>query len=497
MIDSSSASMFTLIKSLLRPDHATPEQKEQGRMAAAWLNDHIGQVRRYTQNEYATLLGLVWDHYTEHKECPNREILGYEVAQEADAGLTTLWCDFVESDLADHSGWVRHEPEDLDTLWSVVVEEAKQHRMVKMLQNAVIIATKGVELKKGGEKVLYKGPDASIRYLWERVDAIEMGTPGGDRGHRIDMANAQVRDIAEKLISPKEGTRIHTGLRVLDEQIGLRKGMLCGVLGFTGSRKSSLARTIAYGAAMSGTSCLWVCLEMSRNEEVLNFLVIHAEARFHLECRDLGVTKLDAFRGKLSERAKHWLLHEVKDDLASSLDSKDGRGSLRILKPSANDWPTISGEIKGEDLCKPIDLLVIDHPKCIQLPGRNPRTEVAGLATDLKDLAASWHDGAGLLTIVPIQSNRDGWREAGKADGVWEITGIYEDSALGMWSDLIIGIYSNDEMEKASQVKISVPKIRTGVKVAPFLLNINQVSNTLTDHAEVVERELNAVYELL
>ena len=73
----------------------------------------------------------------------------------AEPALTTLLTDFEET----ATGWVHHEPEDIPGLFAALIAEHKTMTTVRPFNNAIVVATKGVDIKKGRDKVHYQGSD--------------------------------------------------------------------------------------------------------------------------------------------------------------------------------------------------------------------------------------------------------------------------------------------------------------------------------------------------
>jgi hypothetical protein len=496
VIDSSSASFFTLVKSLLRPDHASPEQKESARQACSWLNDNIGQVRRYTQDDHCTLLGLIWDHFTTHKECPNREILGYEVAQEAKAGLTTLYSDFLESDLADHSGWVRHEPEDLPALWATVVDEFKMMRMVKMLQNAVIVTTKGVELKKGPEKILYKGPDAAIRYIWERVDAIALGTPGGVPTH--GSLNGMVDRVASLYAQADQPGNIaraqYTGLRQLDALVRPTRGQLIGVAGYAKSGKTRFGRTWNYHSICEGLNVLHLTYEQSFDEELIMYAIIHSWNRtFYNEKWMLSYQRY--IHQGLTRDEKDFLKTELIPDLR---DRHILPGNLLIRQPSGDgSWGDVMVQTTLTNHQVPLDRLWIDYLTAIPVTDRDERVAYNRMLQEAKLFGMNFDNGRGLLVATPLQVNRESWTKAGEAGGRYEANCCYMYSQVEKAVDTLYYVYGDDKLSAENRVILGTCVDRHNPLVQPFKVAVEHACGTFHNHsAEFTQLDENKVLSM-
>jgi hypothetical protein len=477
---------WAMLSIILRPADATEAQKAEARRGCQWLQDHLGPIKLFSRNPEAVLLGHVLDHWQTHGEAPPFSVLKHSAGKLGDPHVNAHLDAFEQAMPFTHGYGV----EDLDFLLGEKVTEWQVDTAGMLLSNAAMINRSGQKFKEGGKEIVLKGPQDAVSYVLRKLD-----------GNILNMTTTPTRVSAEdssltrKLlaasITPKENRRFVTGLKTFDEKLGLRKGWLVGVLGIAGNGKSTLCRTLLYNAAMNGASVLQVPLEMSLEEETLAFVILHAFRQFAPECAALRIAKDHAAKSKLSTAAREFLLGPVCQDFAACFDGQEGRGRIVIARPTSNTLDDVLGLIKAEDVRHPLDIACIDHPKCIAQPGKNPRAESEKLVSKLRELSSYHREGEGLGLLLPLQANREGWRTAAKAGGVWELAAIHEDSAYGFYADLVVGVFRDDEIAGAGKMLVSVPKFRHGLPPAPFKLTVTADSQAVTEPSSVTEEALN------
>lgn len=496
MIDNPSATYYTLVKSLLRPDDADEAQKDSARRACIWLNDNIGQVRRYTEGERCTLLGLIWEHWTAHKEGPNTAIIDYSVGQTKDPALMSLFSDFRESDLADHSGWVHHEPEDLPVLWTTVVEEARIAKTVKLMNNAVIVATKGVELKRGKDKVLYKGPDAALRYLWEMVDGGAMSTAATAPTHGSLRGSAErVVSLYEQAEQPESKSRPQSiGLRELDKVTRPTAGQLIGVAGYAKSGKTRFGRTWNYHSICEGLNVLHLTYEQTFDEELIMYAIIHSWNRSIWPGRK-GISYAAYTHQALTREEKAFLKQELIPDL------REGRslpGQLLIRQPTGDaSWSDAMVQTTMANLQCPLDRLWIDYLTAISTTERDERIAYNKMIQDAKTFAMNFDNGRGLCVATPFQINRDSWVKAGENDGRYESNCCYMYSQVEKAVDLLYYVYGNDKLTEENVVILGTCIDRHWPNVKPFRAAVEHACGTFHDcRTTTTEADMNELLGL-
>jgi hypothetical protein len=503
MANAPSASFFALFKSLLRPDNADTAAKESARHACKWLTDNIGPVRRYTEGDECTLLGLVFDHWITHHEGPNEKIIEYAVAQTKAPGLMTLFADFKEGDMADHTGWVHHEPDDLPALFATMIAEFKTARVVRLMQNAITIAATGVELKRGYEKVLYKGSDDAIRYVWETVDSGVIGAPGGTPTHGSLTSSAdRVGTLYDEKKLPGLGTKPQfTGLRELDKVIRPSRGMLIGVGGYAKAGKTRFGRGWNYKSICEGFNILHLTYEQTFDEELAMYAIIHSHNKAlwgpDAHGKDRGLSYESWRTGCLTQAQEEFLKHELIPDLR---DGKSLTGQLFIRQPEGDgSWQDALVQISLTNHTAPLDRVWIDYLAATASPSaRDEQKEVNAIIQQAKTLAMTFDNHRGLIVASPFQINRDSMEKAGKADGKYEANCCYMYSQVEKALDVLYYVYNDDKLSQESCVQLGCCIHRQSKTVQPFRAAVQHQCGTFSDYrAEVSETQFDEVMDLL
>jgi len=464
---------WSLVKTILRPENATDTQKEESRRSCEWLNDNWENLKKVCGEEERNVLQQINAYFLEHHEAPTFTLLESALVVSSVGGRGIFLDEFKTAD--DGGELERQAPEDLPAMLTLRAAAWRNASIARSFNNARIIALSGEDMPvKGGEKIRVHGADDAIRYILGRLDRDVIrqgGKPTRCSSAPGDTAFSSMWDAA---MAEDDRDKIATGLTTIDTKIPLRKGQLVGVLGHAGQGKSTLARTIVYNAAAAGASVLVLPLELEAEEEVAALAVIHACQQFPREASRLGVTKAAQYQRRLSPEARQWLTSVVKDDFQATFDGQDGRGYIQIARPAAMNLDAVFATVDLEHTRHPLDVVLIDYPRCLRLPGKNPRQESEDMVSSLKDMAAHFDAGRRLLVLVPIQSNRAGYEVAKKNGGAWEMSAVLEDSSYERYADLILGVYRDDDLDAEGKVKLSTPKVRNGAPVQPWVLNVDR-----------------------
>lgn len=458
-----------LTKAILRPENATPTEVEESRRAVSWLHYNLQMVKAVCSEEEGELLENINVYYLVHRESPTLTLLEHVLLE---THATTVNLD--EYKAADAAGeLIRQAPEDLPAILKMRATAFRNEQLAKVFKHGMTIATIGADQAvKGGGKLRLHGADAAIRYVLARLDrdAIRQGLPPTRVSSSGDPILAQLWDAA---LAPDDRDKITSGITSIDEKVPLRKGQLVGLLGHAGQGKSTLARTITYNAAISGASVLIIPLELEVGEEVAALAIIHALKVFPDESRRLNISKAAQYQRGLSPEARSWL-SGVRADFEAQFDGQAGRGLIRVARPATMTLDAVIALIDQENAKHAIDVVCIDYPRCLRLPGKNPRQEAEDMVARLKDLAAHFDSGHRLLVLAPIQSNRAGYETAKKNLGAWEMSAVLEDSAYERYADLILGVYRDDDLDDEGKVRISTPKVRNGAPIPPWDLRVDR-----------------------
>lgn len=428
--------------------------------ACAWLSGELHIVRRYCSNAEIDLLALVHDHWAQHHEPPSYELILHYLQTDDRPTLEEYLEEYnqVRSDLK------QYDVPDLGALLSKKVDEFESARLDDLIKVTKAINTTGVELKRHGEVTRLKGPRDATRYFMERLESTAMFTQGRVSKGVVQENASDLFDVYQENKNPASKKRkILTGIHEIDEVLGSRKGHFVGILGYAGQRKTSLARTWCYNAALAGNNILHVTLEQTYEEELIMYSLIHSHhpkwgGRFNISAKQFD-------DGLLSKEEEDFLFHEVIPDMQENIP-----GKIIIRQPTeGTTWDSIKNLLYITDRETPVDVFLIDYLTiCSTKSTRDHVAEMELAIKDAKLLSLTFRGNEGLLIITPVQGNRDGWIDAGKNEGKWETTGIFRYSEFDKSLDALLSVYLDDDLKADGQIIISSAKTRRAEGVKPF-----------------------------
>ena len=496
MAEINSAVFFTLVQSLLRPEKADEVQKESARRACRWMTNEIAQIRRYTEKGEATLLGFIYEHWVEHHEAPSASILEHAILLAKNASLTAMWDEFKEG--ASANGFVRHEPEDLPSLFATKIDQFRVNRTVVLLNNGIQIAKNGMELvpRGGRTKVPCKGPDDALRYIWEKIDSGATGAAQSAPTHGSLTDHAQrVGTLYDQLKDPtsKSGQVMHTGIKDLDDKVHPRRGQLVGIIGYAKSGKTRMGRTWNYHMLCQGLNVMHLSYEQTFDEELPFYAVIHScnEAIFEKKyALDIGRYNAGALTREQEVFLKTVLIPDIRD-------GKSLPGRLEIRQPTGDaTWENAVVQVGITHHQTPIDVLFIDYLNALEVGDYNAKEAHNNNIQKAKTLAMNFDNNRGLLVVSPFQVNRDAYDKAGKNGGRYEADACYMYSQIEKAVDVGIYVYSDDKLAGESCVILGTNIHRRGANVAPFRAAVEHACGTFHNFkSEICEESLEGALD--
>jgi hypothetical protein len=361
-----------------------------------------------------------------------------------------------------------HDAGDLKSILVRLDEEVRVSSFLQEIEVAKRIATTGQKFKvKGGEE-LRKGATAAITHLMKRMDATNLlGVTGRTRGSLKSSSSEIMTIYNENLQVDGLRAKIPTGLPQIDDIISFKRGQFVGILGYAGMRKTSLARSWAYNAASMGFNVLHITFEQSYDEELIQYALMHS--RHPKFGGEYVLTSKDFDNGDLKPPQERFLFSTVLPDL------KTLRGDILIEQPtSGSTWEAVKSLIHARNMTTKLDMVVIDYltlvtPKSLA----NAKDEMNEIIKDCKNFALTFDNGAGLLIVTPVQGNREGKEEAGKHDGQWEMTGVFQYSEFDKSVDTMLSVYLDDDLKAIGEVLIGTAKSRRSDTIKVFRAEVD------------------------
>lgn len=486
---------WSLFRSLLRPEKATPEQVVTARTACTWLSNELHAITRWLNVDEAKVLGVVYNHWRDHKEAPSYAILRHVVDSSKDAGLQYSFGEYekIGSDLT------RYAPEDLQALLNMKAEEFREEAVLRMLREAAAIVTEGLEIPiKGGKKESRKGAGDAVRHVIDRLNTGLLRNPGGvvthgslaGDAHRIASHYDQLTDKTSSFGKP-----IRTGLADLDKHVLPTKGNLVGILGYAKAGKTRLGRTWVYNALCQGYNVMHLSYEQTFMEELPIYACIHS----HNEALWDPSEGLDytAYReGRLTHIQEAYLKEKLIPDLEKN---RSLPGQLFLRQPTGSgSWDEAKTQVEVQHHSTALDMLFVDYITAIPIPPINQQTAYNAIIQDAKTWAMTFGDGDSLLIASPFQCNRESWVKAGTNGGRYDQDAAYMYSQIEKAVDKLYYVYSDDKLDNESCVILGTCIHRQGKNVAPHRVSVRHGCGQFRDfRAKVSEEALEEVLAVL
>lgn len=321
------------------------------------------------------------------------------------------------------------------------------------------------------------GAVTTVRKLWSMDFREEEGSSGP-----LNKAMYEIAQHLDAIYEADENDRIKFGLEHLDSAflVGSKFNKFIGILGFTNRGKSLLLRTIAFNAAMQGKKVLFVGLEggdaintktqfgmlLGSFYEMLKTCPVHPDCTF----------KMPSYENFKHKR----ITQEDKDHMSFVLQQLDNREILPGVidvhdRKTLSDWDSIAELIEREKY----DVACIDYMDILNTPGvksKDHEFAVEAIYQQASDLCGR----TGAVVITPLQVNRAGETQAAGKDpyeeGIYELTHVSKRSIAYQAMDIILAVYSSDEMKRQGEMKIEVLKVREGDRPEDFFCNVDKES---------------------
>lgn len=331
-----------------------------------------------------------------------------------------------------------------------------------ILQVAATILTTGHQTPQPkGPPITLKGPTQALSFVADSMETLQarFRTGAVEGNVMADAGGIYQRYLARKT-APAVG--VPTGFEKIDQSHGgMKPGDLALVLGFTGQLKSMIVLNIAYRAAVfHGKHVAFVPLEQSAQATMDSLAVLHCQ---HPKFGDhfLSIT-YDRLRAGTLTPGEEDLLQTAMVDLQTCKDY----GACLYKEPDKADVSV--GDIRRWAETKartvPLDLLVVDYlglvnPSSGGLSMRE--SAIANLAIrEAKQLAMTFNHGKGISVLSPFQANRDGFKEAEKVGGRYNLRALAWASEAEKSADLVYSVYRDEPMARAQRALLGNLKAR-------------------------------------
>jgi replicative DNA helicase len=344
-----------------------------------------------------------------------------------------------------------------------------------------------------------KGIQHAVRYFTSEAVKFRQGagtrTSGDIRSEEV--VNEILSDYEARKRNPVASQSMYSFISRMDDTIrGVKPGQLMLVAGYSGMGKTTVAANLAYNGIYQGLNGLYITIEMTFKEITDVMTTLHSSAPkwyTHDKYSHLAgkINHEDVVFGELSELQEEFWKFQVKD----WLDPNNGYGHLFLEQPTGTITPS-----EVTNLCyhynsqlneqgTQLDFLVLDYFGLMKedagQSARDWNTDLNSIIKKSKSLALTFNEGQMLRVISPFQINRAGYDAALKNDGVYPLSSLSNANEAERTSDIVISVFTTDEMKKAGIAKIACMKHRQGATFSPFEAHLDFKTKRLSDFIQV------------
>lgn len=437
-------------------------------------------------------------HFREYEEVPSVELM-YEKAQgEGDEAVMSTIRDIVEQQ--------PYIGSDYKAVLKDKFEEQNKDRFQGVLTRSWKIASEGLKVRKK----TFKGIGQAIDYLTGNMRSFRMGTFSSKTESDI-LSESDGKEVEEtydrRKIDPGLGLGMYTNLSKIDDVCrGLKPGQLMIIAGFVGQGKSITSANLTYSGVVQGLNGLFVAMEMDFEEMRDMFYVLHTS---NPEWAD--IPKYRNLVGKISyDKVCYGELSELEEEFFkvasrdfSNQNNEKNYGRLYLHQPSEKLTPSSLETLiydwhsQLQEQNRALDFVVVDYVG-LMVPDKAERygdfnTDLNNIIKKFKNLCMNFDNGRKLRMITPFQTNRTGWREAEKNDGIYKLSALSNANEAERSTDLIAAVFMTEEMRKSGILKFCCLKHRKGALFPPFETRIDFQSKNIRDFIQKVDMDDDAL----
>lgn len=426
-------------------------------------------------------------HFRQFKEMPSIVLLAERAIKEGDEAVVVQ--------LKEIAPQPAYQRSDYLALLKEKFEQQSQEQFRDVLGKAWQVVSSGLKTGKGKEAKELKGMPGALEYLSSETRQFRIRTSGIKTEGQI-LAMGERNEVMEAYEKRKKDPASNLGMftfldKVDDVFRGIKLGELFIIAAYVAQGKTTMAYNLAYNGVIQGLNGLYVPLEMNFAEMRELFYALHMS---HPDWYDHP--KYRNLAGKVSyEKVRYGELTPMEEEFfgaaSEDLANRDAFGRFRVfqpteaLTPSRLEMEAIDYQAELTQMGKTLDFIVVDYMG-LMVPDRADRYGEFNLDLNttikkLKTLALTFNNGRGLRMISPFQVNRDGWKEAAKAEGVYRLTALSSANESERSADGVISLFMSDEMRKSGLMKLTCLKNRRGPMFPPFEACVDFTSMRIQD----------------
>jgi len=472
------SALDTLIWKLTHEDHLAAVEKNRSRLE--WAANITKETS--DDDEMWLCLKVILLYVKKHKQCPPNLAAVNDFIQAEDSNEAwelTRSREVIRGALVglkDRMADRKVSSKDIAILIDSAVRDARKefHRLIG-LRYADIVSNGP---SQAGKDHVPSGPNdamAFARQLWG-FDLIEEGGIGGWVGDHKEVIGQYIFNVYRS----NDKDRVLLGFRQIDDcvLVGKKHNKFLGILGFSNEGKSLLMRTIAYNAAIQGQKVLYVTLEGEDAAKcMVKFSFLHG-SYFELEGECLIHDRCAFTMPAFEDYEMKQVTEQDHDHVNLVLNTLDQLPLHVYDRKTLGDWDAIEAKVEQEKF----DVVCIDYVGILDMPNVKPKDRDFAIEV-LYDRAQSLCGRLGVVVVTPLQSNREGKKQAEnkeKIDRIYNMTHVAKHSRAYQNMDLLLAVYSTPEMKQVGEIKIEILKVRDGKYPDDFFADVNVSTKHVT-----------------
>ena len=280
-----------------------------------------------------------------------------------------------------------------------------------------------------------KGHDIDLHFL-EVSRNLAMLAPSTEVHHFVGDMGKRIKEHERR---KREGEKrgLPWGFPTLDAWTdGIAPHMFCTVSGFSGLGKSTFLKATAFNIWAKGNTPLFITLEEEAD---------HIAEQFDAMAASLDYIKLKQLDLSIEQMA-HW--KRYRDEI------REKAADIPIIDKIRHCTPD---NIFAETVRHNPDVVFVDYISLMRSsrPGKSGMSmwqSITEITQDLKQNART----LGIPIVAAAQTNRSGGKEGAELDNIGNSISIIQDS------DIVVGLFADDEMREHKQMEVRVNKNRRG-----------------------------------
>jgi len=466
-LDLNATPFLSILHTVLRiPSDGSDAENSRVQKANEWLFTNGARLRVVLNDAERALIIVVRAYIEEHGVGLDRNMLDIRIRQEAKhVGMLEILKQY-DKELAEMPKYCYA---DMGGFLDERILDYEKEKLIALIGETGQINT-GMRFTPVGQPPL-KGPRDAVSFFRQELQKGKVFVDGDviQGGKVSEQIKAMKATYQKNKLAHEDGTLyVPTGLLSIDNRLrgGLGRGEFVGILGYTGQRKSGLARQIAYNAAYRGFNVLFIPIEVGVDEELEFHGALHAHNDRNFTSNQ--VSKEAIHTGTLSPVDFKFYEEEVLFDFEHGVAKH-----LRICKlPGKPTWDDVQSFIELEHRKEPLDLVVCDYLSLLAPVGRDQIAEMTAIIHRAKQFILK----NTFCFLTPVQGNRKGFEDATAHEGKWEPSGIYLFSEIEKSLDILFYVYASDAMKEVLRWQVGTCKSRRTADIPATFFEIDDMS---------------------